>query len=187
MGQSADLTRLIHDAASGDPRAVKEMIAAVYDELRRLAAARLAREKPGQTLQATALVHEAYLRLYGGANPEWRNRRHFFGAAAEAIRRILIEQGRRRSSARHGGDRQRVELHESVIAIDDDSTDVVALTDALERLEREDPRKAELVKLRYFAGLTIAEASAAMDISHATAERYWAYSRLRLYEWMAEQ
>jgi RNA polymerase sigma factor (TIGR02999 family) len=181
---SRDITRLLHEADDADSHAASQLLTAVYDELRKLAAARLAREKPGQTLQATALVHEAYLRLLGTADPGWRGRAHFFGAAAEAMRRILVEQARRKASAKHGGDHVRVELHDSVIATSDESTDLLALDEALERLQREDPRRAQLVKLRYFAGLTSAEAAQAMNISHATAERYWAYSRIRLYQWM---
>lgn len=160
----------------------------VYDELRRLAAAKLAREKPGQTVQATALVHEAYMRLADappGHTPRWDNRGHFFAAAAEAMRRILIEQARRKHAIKHGGERQRMELHDSAIIItEDDSVDILALSAALDRLHAEDPNKAALVKLRHFAGLTIEQAAAALDISHATAERWWSYSRLRLYQWI---
>ena len=183
---SEQVTRLMQEISGGDTHAADRLLDVVYDELRRLAAARLARERPGQTLQATALVHEAYLRLIGKADPGWRNRAHFFGAAAEAMRRILVEQARRKQSLRHGGGHQREELRDSAIACEDDSTDLVALSEALDRLSAEDPRKAELVKLRYFTGLTIAEAAAAMNISHATAERYWTYSRLRLFQMMSE-
>ena len=182
-----DVTRLVREIGEGSAAAAEELLVAVYDELRLFAAARLAREKPGQTLQATALVHEAYLRLIGGADVGWNNRGHFFGAAAEAMRRILVEQARSKRSPRRGGGRQRQELHESLIEIEDDTIDLIALSEALDRLQAEDCRKAELVKLRYFTGLTIAEAAAAMDVSHATAERYWAYSRLRLYQWMTER
>ncbi len=178
------VTCLIRDLQQGDASAADALLSLVYEELRRLAAARIARERPGQTLQATALVHEAYLRLIGNADPGWRNRGHFFGAAAEAMRRILVEQARRKRSIRGGGGRKPQELHDSAIAVEDDTVDLIALSEALDRLTTEDPRKAELVKLRYFTGLTIAEAAAAMGVSHATAERYWAYSRLKLYEWM---
>ncbi len=178
------VTCLISDIQEGDASAADALLSLVYEELRRLAAARIARERPGQTLQATALVHEAYLRLIGNADPGWHSRGHFFGAAAEAMRRILVEQARRKKSARGGGRQIRQELHDSAIAVEDDTIDLIALSEALDRLTTEDPRKAELVKLRYFTGLTIAEAAAAMGVSHATAERYWAYSRLKLYQWM---
>ncbi|UCD76271.1 MAG: sigma-70 family RNA polymerase sigma factor [Phycisphaerales bacterium] len=178
------VTCLIRDIQQGDANAASSLLTVVYDELRRLAAARIAGERPGQTLQATALVHEAYLRLIGNSDPGWRNRGHFFAAAAEAMRRILVEQARRKSSVRGGGGRKRHELHDSAIAVEDDSIDLIALSEALDRLTAEAPRKSELVKLRYFTGLTNAEAAAAMGISRATAERYWAYSRLRLYQWM---
>ena len=162
----------------------------LYDELRQLAAARLARERPGQTIQATALVHEAYLRLVDrpdGKDPRWDNRGHFFAAAAEAMRRILVEQARRKNAVKHGGDQQRIDLQESVIVTEDESIDVVALSDALDRLHTEEPDKAALVKLRHFAGLTIEQAAEALGISHATAERWWAYARLRLFQWMKER
>ena len=178
------VTCLIRDIQQGDANAADSLLNLVYDELRRLAAARIARERPGQTLQATALVHEAYLRLIGNSDPAWRNRGHFFAAAAEAMRRILVEQARRKKSARAGGGQKRHEIHDSAIAVEDDTIDLIALSEALDRLTTEDPRKAELVKLRYFTGLTIAEAADAMGVSHATAERYWAYSRLKLYQWM---
>ena len=178
------VTCLIRDIQQGHADAADSLLNLVYDELRRLAAARIARERPGQTLQATALVHEAYLRLIGDSDPAWRNRGHFFAAAAEAMRRILVEQARRKKSARGGGRQIRQELHDSAIAVEDDTIDLIALSEALDRLTAEDPPKAELVKLRYFTGLTIAEAAAAMGVSHATAERYWAYSRLKLYQWM---
>jgi len=178
------VTCLIRDIQQGDANAASSLLTVVYDELRRLAAARIAGERPGQTLQATALVHEAYLRLIGNSDPGWRNRGHFFAAAAEAMRRILVEQARRKTSVRGGGGRKRHELHDSAIAVEDDTIDLIALSEALDRLTAEAPRKSELVKLRYFTGLTIAEAAAAMGISHATAERYWAYSRLKLYQWM---
>ncbi len=180
----AHVTCLIRDIQQGDTNAASSLLTVVYDELRRLAAARIAGERPGQTLQATALVHEAYLRLIGKSDPGWGNRGHFFAAAAEAMRRILVEQARRKNSLRGGGGRQRHELHDSAIAVEDETIDLIALSEALDRLMTEDPRKAQLVKLRYFTGLTIAEAAAAMDVSHATAERYWAYSRLTIYQWM---
>jgi RNA polymerase sigma factor (TIGR02999 family) len=182
----SDVTQILSEIGKGDRRAADRLLEVVYEELHRLAESRLAREQGNPTIQATALVHEAYLRLLGNDDGYWRDRGHFFGAAAEAMRRILVEQARRRSAAIRGGDRKRVELHESAIVLDDDSTDLVALSDALDRLQREDADKALLVKLRYFTGLTIAQAASAMEISHATAERYWTYSRLRLFQWMKE-
>ena len=179
------VTCLIRDIQRGDTNAASTLLTVVYDELRRLAAARIAGERPGQTLQATALVHEAYLRLIGNSDPGWCSRGHFFAAAAEAMRRILVEQARRKASVRGGGGRKRHEFHDSAIAVEDDSIDLIALSEALDRLTAEAPRKSELVKLRYFTGLTISEAAAVMGISRATAERYWTYSRLRLYQWMS--
>jgi RNA polymerase sigma factor (TIGR02999 family) len=179
-----DITRLIEAAGSGDSRAADDLLKAVYDELRTVAAARMAREKPGQTMQATALVHEAYLRLVGNDDEAWNGRAHFFGAAAEAMRRILIEQARKKATVRHGGGRGREDLEQATIAVHEDVTDLQALNEALDRLDREDPAKATLVKLRYFTGLTIPQAADALGISHATAERHWAYSRARLYQWM---
>ncbi len=181
------MTRFLGEVEKGEPHAADELLEIVYDELRKLAAARLAREKPGQTIQATALVHEAYMRLVGhDAEHEggWDNRGHFFAAAAEAMRRILVEQVRRKSAARHGGGHRPVELKESIIAFDDDSTDLEALSEALDRLHKEDPRKATLVKLRFFTGMTIVQAAEALGVSHTTAERWWAYSRVRLFQWM---
>ncbi len=174
-----------------DQRASARLLEEVYDELRRLAAARIAREKPGQTIQATALVHEAYLKIIDGTEGgrsgggKWDNRGHFFAAAAEAMRRILIDQARRKNAVVHGGDRNREELRESAIIVAaDEAVDVIALSAALDRLHEEDPDKAALVKLRHFAGLTIEQAADALGISHATAERWWAYSRLRLFQWI---
>lgn len=179
----ADITQILSRIESGDPSAGDQLLPLVYDELRKLASMRLAQEKPGQTLQATALVHEAYLRLLGpdGDGPHWNGRSHFFGAAAEAMRRILVESARRKQRHKHGGDRKRVDLDETCYVADSNSDDLLALDEALTRLAAESPAKAELVKLRYFAGLTIEEAAAAMDISRATAKRYWAYSRAWLY------
>jgi len=171
------VTRILEAIQGGDLKAADELLPIVYDELRRLAARRLSQEKPGQTLQATALVHEAYIRLVGSRDPGWANRRHFFMAAAEAMRRILVDRARRKASARHGGGRNRVLLDEEALEVNDPPEQMVALNDALDKLAAEDGPKAELVKLRYFAGLTIPEVATAMGISLTTAKRYWFYSR----------
>jgi RNA polymerase sigma factor (TIGR02999 family) len=174
----SDVTRLLSQIGEGAPRSAEELLPLVYDELRRLARAKLAREKPGQTLQATALVHEAYLRLVGdGATNEWKGRTHFFGAAAEAMRRILIENARRKRSAKRGGRLARIELDTSVMRKHRRSEQLLTLDAALDRLEIVDPLKAQLVKLRFFAGLTNEEASAQLSISAATGKRYWSYAR----------
>ena len=154
----------------------------VYDELRRLAAERLKREPQGQTLQATALVHEAYLRLVGtGDQPDWDSRGHFFAAAAEAMRRILVERARRKKRIKHGGGRNRIDWEAAALLVEEPSEDLVALDEALSKLAAEDPDKAEVVKLRFFAGLTMPEIALVMGISLATAERYWTYARTWLY------
>lgn len=180
-----DVTRLLSGAEAGDAAASAELLPLVYDELRRLAAARLGHEGPGQTLQPTALVHEAFLRLLGAdaESVRWDHRGHFFAAAAEAMRRILIENARRKRTAKHGGAAGRVELPEGVAAAgaETDSLDLLALDDALAALERADPAKAALVKLRYFAGLTMPQAAAAAGVSLATAERHWAFAKAWLY------
>jgi RNA polymerase sigma factor (TIGR02999 family) len=177
-----DVTQILSRIESGDARASEELLPLVYDQLRRLAAQRLIQEKPGQTLQATALVHDAYLRLVDGESPQdWNSRGHFFAAAAEAMRRILIENARSKKRLKRGGDRPRVDLDENCLVSEGPSDDILALNEALERLAVESPAKAELVKLRYFAGLTIEEAAAAMNVSVATAQRYWAYSIAWLY------
>jgi RNA polymerase sigma factor (TIGR02999 family) len=188
----SDVTRLLDAAAAGDPQAAADLLPLVYDELRRLAAVRVAQENPGQTLQATALVHEAYLRLVGArsASEGFDNRGHFFAAAAEAMRRILIDRARQRHSRKRGGDRQRVELDAgAVLAVSDNQVadDLLALDDALQQLELEDPPKAQLVKLRYFAGLSIQQAAEALGISAATAKRHWIYARSWLYGKLREQ
>ena len=180
-----DVTRLLAAADAGDPRAAADLLPLVYDELRKLAASRLARETPGQSLDATALVHEAYLRLVGGDPArDWAGRGHFFAAAAEAMRRILIDRARQRHSGKRGGDRRRVDLDSGAVPTDPDDRaagDLLALDDALKQLEREDPAKAALVKLRYFAGLTIRQAADALGISPATAKRHWIYARAWLF------
>ncbi|HVC92107.1 MAG TPA: ECF-type sigma factor [Pirellulales bacterium] len=174
----SEVTQILNAIESGEPRAAKELLPLVYDELRKLAAARLAQEKPGQTLDATALIHEAYLRLVGnGDAPQWDHRGHFFAAAAEAVRRILVDRARRKQSVKHGGMRVRQELEEACLMAPEPSEDFVALSDALDRLSSTDPQASELVKLRYFAGLTSSDAAAAMGISPRTADRLWVYAR----------
>jgi RNA polymerase sigma factor (TIGR02999 family) len=183
----SDVTQILSRIESGDPSASEQLLPLVYDELRKLAAARLTHEKPGQTLVATALVHEAYIRLVDGqATQGWNSRGHFFAAAAEAMRRILIENARGKRRTKRGGNRRRIELDEACLSSDAPSDDVLALNEALERLAVESPARAELVKLRYFAGLTIDEAAGAMNISLATAKRYWTYSRAWLYHALAQ-
>jgi RNA polymerase sigma factor (TIGR02999 family) len=167
-----------HDGVQGEPKPARELLPLVYDELRRLAAQRLAREAPGQTLQPTALVHEAYLRLVG-ADPDrpWNGRGHFFGAAAQAMRRILVENARRRSRVKRGGDRARVDLAAAAPVVPQTDQDLLALDEALEQLALKDPIKAELVGLHIFAGLTLAQAAEILGLSSSTADRYWAYAR----------
>jgi RNA polymerase sigma factor (TIGR02999 family) len=178
-----EVTRILSALEAGDPQAAGHLLPLVYDELRQLAAARLADEKPGQTLQPTALVHEAYLRLVGDGPPRaWDNRGHFFAAAAEAMRRILVENARRKRSRKHGGGLKRHDPEEAELAAPEPVEDLLALDEALDRLAAKDPLKAELVKLRYFAGMTIDESAAALGISAATAKRYWAYARAWLYQ-----
>jgi len=181
-----DVTRILASLQRGDPHAASQLLPLIYDELRRLAANKLAQEKPGQTLQATALVHEAYLRLVGeGPEQSWDSRGHFFAAAAEAMRRILVEHVRRKRSLKQGGGRVREAFDELLLAAPEPVEDVLALDEALEKLTAKDPAKAELVKLRYFAGMTIDEAAATLGISTATAKRYWTYARAWLYQEIA--
>jgi RNA polymerase sigma factor (TIGR02999 family) len=176
------VTRILSAIEAGDPHAAADLLPLVYDELRKLAAARLAAEKPGHTLQPTALVHEAYLRLVGNGQPRtWDGRGHFFAAAAEAMRRILVEAARRKGRARHGGGQRRVDLDERGVAAKSPDEDLLAIDEALTRLAELDPKRAELVKLRFFAGLTMPEAAVALGISLATAERHWAFARTWLY------
>jgi RNA polymerase sigma factor (TIGR02999 family) len=179
-----DVTLILRKIENGDPRAAaEELLPVVYQELRKLAAAKMRRESAAQTLQPTALVHEAWLRLGGDGQPNWQNRAHFFAAPAEAMRRILIDRARKRRAMRHGGGQQRLnaddlELSNDVVRADDQ---LLALHEALEKFSIEEPRKAELVKLRYFAGLTLEEAANAMGVPEGTAKRWWTYSRARLY------
>ena len=178
----SEVTRVLSAVEAGDPSAAAELLPLVYDELRQLATARLADEKPGQTLQATALVHEAYLRLVDGDRARrWESRAHFFAAAAEAMRRLLIDQARRKRRPKHGGGRTRVSLDEALCLGETPDDDLLALDEALQRLAREEPAKAELVKLHYFAGLSLEEAGRALGVSHRTAKRHWAYARAWLY------
>ena len=179
----SDVTRILFHLESGDPSGAQQLLPLVYDELRRLAAAKLAQEQPGQTLQATALVHEAYLRLVGCDQHDqvWDNRGHFFAAAAEAMRRILIDQARRKDSLRRGGDLRRHDVVHVEILTPEPCVDLLSLNEALARFERRDPEKAQLVKLRYFAGLTLPQAAQVLGISCTTADRYWAYARAWLH------
>jgi RNA polymerase sigma factor (TIGR02999 family) len=174
----SDVTRILSAIERGDPAAAEQLLPLVYDELRKLAAQRLGQEKPGQTLQATALVHEAYLRLVGGGDElHWDNRRHFFAAAAEAMRRILIDNARRKQSRKHGGGRQRRDLDADALVAPEPNVDLLALDAALVRLAEQDPLKARLVELRYFAGLTGDQAAAVLGISPSSADRHWVYTR----------
>ena len=175
-----DSSHILSAIGRGDPEAAAQLLPMVYDELRRLAAAQMAREKPGHTLDATALVHEAYLRLVG--DQRFDNRRHFFAAAAEAMRRILVENARRKGSLKRGGDRQRLDLDREQPVEIERSVPLLALDEALGRLEARDPDKAQLVKLRYFAGMTIEQAAETLAISITTANRWWSFARAWLHE-----
>jgi RNA polymerase sigma factor (TIGR02999 family) len=177
-----DVTAILSAIEAGDPTAAGQLLPLVYDELRRLAAQRLAGENPGQTLQATALVHEAYLRLVGAEDAvRWNGRGHFFGAAAEAMRRILIERARRKRRLRHGGGLRRIDLDRVDLADEAPSDDLLALDEALQELAADDPVVADVVKLRYFAGLTAEQTAEALGLSLRTANRHWAYARARLF------
>ena len=172
-----DATQLLAAVEQGDPKAAERLLELVYEELRRLASFKMAREAPGQTLQPTALVHEAWLRLVGTANPRFENRAHFFSAAAEAMRRILIDRARRKLTARHGGGYERVDLDGYDLAAPESDQQLLAVHDALDKLAMDHPVQAELVKLRYFAGLTNEETAQLLDISVSTAKNYWSFSR----------
>jgi RNA polymerase sigma factor (TIGR02999 family) len=175
----SEVTRILSAIQQGDPSAAEQLLPLVYGELRQLAAQKLAHEQPGQTLEATALVHEAYLRLVGGEQPrDWDSCGHFFAAAAEAMRRILIDRARHRQTRKAGGGRRRLDLDDLEPSLEEENGDrLLALDEALRQLEAEDPRKAQLVKLRFFAGLTAAQAAAALGVSTSTAEKDWAYAR----------
>jgi RNA polymerase sigma factor (TIGR02999 family) len=184
----SDITSIINAIEQGDAQAASQLLPLVYEELRRLAAQRLAHEKPGQTLQATALVHEAYLRLVGedGQAQPWDNRGHFFAAAAEAMRRILIENARRKAAVKHGGQARRIELDEAVCMSEEPSEDLLALDEALAELEKHDAQAAQLVKLRYFAGLTHQQAAEMLGITRRAADRLWALARAWLHQRLQE-
>jgi RNA polymerase sigma factor (TIGR02999 family) len=172
-----DVTRILDAIEQGDIRAADQLLPLVYEELRVLAAKKLSHERPGQTLQATALVHEAYVRLVGSEDQQWKSRRHFFSAAAEAMRRILIENARRKQSLKRGGGHKRIDIDSLELAVDGPSEKLLALDEALDRLAERDRVKADLVKLRYFAGLTSEQAAELLGIAHSTADEYWAYAK----------
>jgi RNA polymerase sigma factor (TIGR02999 family) len=177
-----DVTQLLQAMDRGDATSAEQLLPVLYEELRKLAASKMAREAPGQTLQPTALVHEAWLKLVGGASPRFNDRAHFFGAAAEAMRRILIDRARRKAARRHGGDLQRVEVDEIEIAAPAKDDELLAVNEALDKFAAVDAPKAELVKLRFFAGLTLEQAAAVLGVSEPTAKRWWAYARAWLFE-----
>ena len=188
LGGMSDVTRLLDAAVSGDPNAAAALLPLVYDELRKLAAQRLADEKPGQTLQATALVHEAYLRLVGSTQPqEWNGRGHFFAAAAEAMRRILVDRARHKNTLKRGGNLKRLDAEPVSLADEGREAELLALDDALTELERHNPQAAQLVKLRYFAGLTHQQAADALGIGRRAADRLWALARAWLYQHLAAE
>jgi RNA polymerase sigma factor (TIGR02999 family) len=177
----SEFTRVLNSVQQGDPKAAEQLLPLVYEELRKLAAHRMANEAAGHTLQPTALVHEAWLRLVGDENQKWDGRAHFFGAAAEAMRRILIDRARRKRALRHGGDHRRVDLLEVDIATPDESDRILAINEALDKFAIEHRAEAELVKLRYFVGMTNDEAAQVMGISPRTAKHYWTHARAWLF------
>jgi RNA polymerase sigma factor (TIGR02999 family) len=179
----SDVTRILGAIEEGDPHAANQLLPLVYDELRKLAAQKLAHESPGHTLEATALVHEAYLRLVDTEKAQhWSSRGHFFAAAAEAMRRILVESARRKKRIKHGGDRERADIELANLPTRMSSDELVALDEALEKLKQQDPAKAQLVTLRYFGGMTIEQAAEVLSISRVTAHRYWTYARAWLHQ-----
>jgi len=188
----SEVTRILSAIEHGDPHAGEKLLPLVYDELRKLAAQKMAQEKPGQTLQATALVHEAYLRVVASGDASaprvqhWNSRGHFFAAAAEAMRRILVDRARRKRTAKHGGDRQRVDLDEA-LSLANPREDLIALDDALIKLAAQEPIKAEVVKLRYFAGLSVEETGRCLGLSPATVKRHWAVARAWLFAALSER
>src|SRR5207245_1617483 len=181
MSCVSDVTRMIEAIQHGDPKAADELLPLVYEELRKLAAAKMANEAAGNTLQPTALVHEAWLRLVGKDNPKFSGRAHFFAAAAEAMRRILIDKARRKRALRHGGGQQRVEFENLAVAAPGDDEQLFAVNDALDKLATQNKVEAELVKLRYFVGMTLEEAAEVLGISARTADNYWAHARAWLF------
>jgi RNA polymerase sigma factor (TIGR02999 family) len=187
---SSNVTQILSAIDSGDPQAAAELLPLVYQELRKLADARLAQERPGQTLQATALVHEAYLRLVGpdhAGDKSWDSRGHFFAAAAEAMRRILIDRARARGAVKRGGAAQLLTLDPTLLSLDSVSSEIVDLDEALTRFEAEDPEKAALVKLRFFGGLTLKQAAGALGLAPTTADRHWAYARAWLFRALSNE
>jgi len=183
-----DVTQILSDIEHGDPNAADELLPLVYEELRKLAAIQLAKEKAGQTLQATALVHEAYIRLVDHDRAQhWNSRGHFFAAAAESVRRILVEQARKKNRLKRGGGVERVNLERLDLVEDEDAARLIELDDALAKLSEKDPQKASLVKLRFFAGLTVPQAAQSLGISTSTADRHWAYARAWLHREMASE
>jgi RNA polymerase sigma factor (TIGR02999 family) len=182
----SDVTRILNAIEQGDAKVANELLPLVYEELRRLAAQKMSQELPGQTLQATALVNEAYVRLVGQEVQDWNSRTHFFTAAAQAMRRILIDNARRKQRLKHGGGRQKIDLQDIEPAIEVPSDDLIALDEALTRLAQKDKVKADLVKLRYFAGLTLEQAADLLGLSERTAKRYWAHARAWLYREISE-
>jgi RNA polymerase sigma factor (TIGR02999 family) len=187
-GATATVTRLLNEAGSGDSRAAADLLPLVYEQLRSLASWKMRHERPDQTLQATALVHEAYLRLVDTTKVQhWESRWHFFGAAAESMRRILVDTARRRGRLKRGGDLNRVDLDKLEVTVNDPPDQLVALDEALNQLAKEHPEKAQLVNLRYFGGLTHEEVAQALGISISTADRHWAYARAWLYRHMASE
>ena len=183
----SDATVLLAAAEQGDPRAADQLLNLVYEELRRLAAYKMAQEAPGQTLQPTALVHEAWLKLVGAGERKFENRGHFFAVAAEAMRRILIDRARRRQTERHGGQYERVALDEADLAAPAEDDQLLAVDEALEKLSREHPAQAQVVKLRYFGGMTNEEAAQALNLSVSTVKNYWAFSRAWLFDAIRNQ
>ena len=178
----SEVTQLLQAIDQGDAQSADDLLPLVYEELRKLAASKMAREMPGQTLQPTALVHEAWMRLVGGAHPRFNDRAHFFGAAAEAMRRILIDRARRKAAQRHGGGQDRLDIDEIEIAAPAQEDELLAVNDALNKFAALDSRKAELVKLRFFAGLTLEQAAVVLGVSEPTSKRWWAYARAWLFE-----
>lgn len=178
----SDVTRILDAVVQGDPKAAEELLPLVYEELRKLAASKMTQQPPGQTLQATALVHEAWLKLVGSGKERWESRRHFFSAAAEAMRHILIDRARKRLAIRHGGGQQRLDIEEVEVAAPVDQETVLELNEVLGEFEKLDPAKAEVVKLKFFVGLTDREAAEILGLSERSIERYWSYAQAWLFE-----